>query len=278
MNDFVYQDNYVDGRDAYRHSGWLSYGKKIAHRAYAFAQRRVYLYFHWSSWTCPIKIARTLFLERRTAYRSFPGWNALPSFQKTKEMVEYILCYQKSPNKIRFQAYKSIVKATTPFSSPTLRYEIWHFRKSLSLRLKATCIKQGLWNANQSCGSAWRSGYRRSNQCAPHSDSGKFVWTQASLKKSSSAEPTNQNQEHDFVLWEDVLAPEVQSYWCFCRGRDQWAGEEWAFEHGHSGFWLPKAYSLIRYFLRFLPKKELCFWIFSRVLELLLMPRWCPTV
>ena len=28
INDFVYQDNYIDGQDAYRHSGWLSFMDK----------------------------------------------------------------------------------------------------------------------------------------------------------------------------------------------------------------------------------------------------------
>ena len=145
--DFVYNDNYVDSEDSYRHSKWLS-----------FMSRR-------------LKIAKRLLSDKGVIFISideneeaqlrllgdeiftqsnFVGqWNWFKSAtppalsKKIKRNIEYVLCWQKGGNSETFKGVQKTSSSNDPFTKPQNSYKTLTF-PPLSINCK---MQDGLYSS-----------------------------------------------------------------------------------------------------------------------------------
>ena len=268
-NDFVYQDNYIDGRDGYRHSGWLSFMEKRLRIAHTLLHKEGFIFLSIDHHElAQLKLLMDSIFGEDNCIQIF-SWvkTRTPSnlSQKTKEMVEYILCYQKSPNKIRFRGIQKHSKSDNPLLKPnaTLR-ELIFPAGSMSLRLKATHVSRGVYGTRTNCVELLDD-LDIENQTNVNAVRfrGKFVWTQGKLEEElENGTQISIKTKSMIVSYEKTsYAPEVPPNLIDSSvgvGTNEQAKNELMYLDVH-GFDYPKPTSLIQYLLRFLPKKEFCF-------------------
>ena len=269
MNDLVYQDNYIDGGDAYRHSGWLSFMEKRLRIAHTLLHKEGFIFISIDHHElAQLKLLMDSIFGEENCLQIF-SWvkTRTPSnlSQKTKEMVEYILCYQKSPNKIRFRGIQKQSQSDNPMLKPnaTLR-ELVFPAGSLSLRLKATHIPSGVYGTRTNRVELLDDlDIAHQTNVHPVRFRAQFVWTQGKLEEELRRGTVISIKTKSMILSYEKTsyAPEVPPNLIDSSvgvETNEQAKKE-LLNLGIQGFDYPKPTSLIRYLLRFLPKKEFCF-------------------
>ena len=273
MNDFVYQDNYIDGRDVYRHSGWLSFMEKRLRIAHTLLDKEGFIFISIDHHElAQLKLLMDSIFGEENCIQIF-SWvkTRTPSnlSQKTKEMVEYILCYQKAPNKIRFRGIQKHSKSDNPMLKPNATFrELVFPAGSLSLRLKATHVSKGVYGTRTNCVELIDDLdiKNQTNVCSARIQ-GKFVWTQGKLEEELrrgtkiSIKTKSMILSYEKTSYAPEVPPNLIDVAVGVDTNEQAKNE--LFNLDIRGFDYPKPTSLIRYILRFLPKKELFFPWFS---------------
>ena len=269
MNDLVYQDNYIDGGDAYRHSGWLSFMEKRLRIAHTLLHKEGFIFISIDHHElAQLKLLMDSIFGEENCLQIF-SWvkTRTPSnlSQKTKEMVEYILCYQKSPNKIRFRGIQKQSQSDNPMLKPnaTLR-ELVFPAGSLSLRLKATHIPSGVYGTRTNRVELLDDlDIEHQTNVRPVRFRAQFVWTQGKLEEELRRGTVISIKTKSMILSYEKTsyAPEVPPNLIdsFVGVETNEQAKKELLHLGIQGFDYPKPTSLIRYLLRFLPKKEFCF-------------------
>lgn len=269
INDFVYQDNYIDGQDAYRHSGWLSFMDKRLRIAHTLLHREGFIFISIDHHElAQLKLLMDSIFGEENCIQIF-SWvkTRTPSnlSQKTKEMVEYIVCYQKSPNAIRFRGIQKHSKSDNPLLKPnaTLR-ELTFPAGSLSLRLKAAFVPKGVYGTRTNRVDLLDDlEIKEQSNTAPVRVQGRFVWTQRKLEEELARGTVISIKTKSMILSYEKTsyAPEVPPNLIDAAvgvDTNEQAKNELVRLDIH-GFDYPKPTSLIQYLLRFLPQKEFCF-------------------
>lgn len=107
-DDFKYNDRYVDKEDTYRHSKWLSFMSRRLSLAKRLLKDSGFIFISIDdNEQGQLKVlCDEIFVERN--FIEIFCWEKTKSpsnlSSKSKKRIEYILCYQKSKNDIRFKA------------------------------------------------------------------------------------------------------------------------------------------------------------------------------
>ncbi|MHA3825603.1 site-specific DNA-methyltransferase [Mycoplasma sp. BRA285] len=109
--DFVYNDQYVDSEDTFKHSKWLSFMKRRLQLAKELLSEEGVIFISIDDneqaqlkLLCDEVFGEANFIGQFSWYKSATPANIS---NKIKKNIEYILCYEKNRNKIRYQ---SIIK------------------------------------------------------------------------------------------------------------------------------------------------------------------------
>ena len=268
INDFVYQDNYIDGKDTYRHSGWLSFMEKRLCIARTLLHKEGFIFVSIDHHElAQLKLLMDSIFGEENCIQIF-SWvkTRTPSnlSQKTKEMVEYVVCYQKCANKIRFRGVQKHSKSDNPLLKPnaTLR-ELRFPAGSLSLRLRATHVSKGVYGTRTNRVELLDDvDIKEQSNVDDVRVLGRFVWTQGKLEEELRRGTLISIKTKSMILSYEKTsyAPEVPPNLIDAAvgvDTNEQAKNELIRLDIH-GFDYPKPTSLIRYLLRFLPKKEFC--------------------
>ena len=268
-NDFVYQDNYVDRSDFYRHSGWLSFMEKRLRLAHTLLHNEGFIFISIDHHEiAQLKLLMDSIFGEENCLQVF-SWvkTKTPSnlSRKTKEMVDYLLCYQKSPNKIRFQGIQKHSNSDNPLLKPNSTERILCFpAHTLSLRLKENHVPKGVYGTRINRVEILDDLHMENGSNASSMRvRGKFVWTQGKLDEELARGTRISIKTKSMILSYEKTsyAREVPPNLIDSAvgvGTNEQAKNELVRLDIH-GFDYPKPISLIQYLLRFLPKKEFVF-------------------
>ena len=269
FNDFVYNDNYKAKSNQYKHSAWLSFMSKRLRIAYTLLHEEGVLFVSIDNHElAQLKLLLDEIFGEENCVEIF-SWmkTKTPSnlSQKTKEMLEYVLCYQKKENKIRFRGVQKSSKSDNPLLKPNSIEKELHFDPGeLSLSCKPTYVPKGLYGT-------------KTNQVELQNDlvieegtnkekisfRGRFVWTQKKLEAELKRGTRISIKTKSMILSYEKTsyAPEVPPNLIDSSvgvGTYEMAKKELQ-RLDLNGFDYPKPISLIQYLLRFLPKKKFTF-------------------
>lgn len=265
-NDFVYQDNYVDHQDEYRHSRWLSFMEKRLRLAHTLLNKEGFIFISIDHHElAQLKLLMDSIFGEENCIQIF-SWvkTRTPSnlSQKTKEMVDYILCYQKAPNKIRFQGIQKHSKSDNPMLKPNANERVLHFPAgSLAVRFKTKHVSVGVYGTRTNRVELLDDLYiEEETNTQPVRIQGRFVWTQGKLDKERARGTRISIKTKSMILSYEKTsyAREVPPNLIDSAvgvGTNEQAKNELIRLDIH-GFDYPKPTSLLQYLFRFLPKKE----------------------
>ncbi|MCI1784518.1 MAG: site-specific DNA-methyltransferase [Bacteroidales bacterium] len=129
--DFVYNDQFVDAEDSYRHSKWLSFmNKRLKIAKQLLSDKGVIFISIDENEVGPLRLlGDDIFLSK-----NFVGqWNWFKSAtppalsKKIKRTVEYILCWQSPNNEEVFRGVQKTSKSNDPFTKPQNTFKILTF-------------------------------------------------------------------------------------------------------------------------------------------------------
>jgi adenine-specific DNA-methyltransferase len=122
-NDFIYNDDYIDKEDTFRHSKWLSFMSKrlLIAKKLLSSDGIIFISIDKNEIAQLKLLMDEIFGEKN--YIEIFSWvkTETPSnlSSKSKEKLEYILCYQKQQNNIRF---KGLMK-TSSSDNPMMKHQ-----------------------------------------------------------------------------------------------------------------------------------------------------------
>ena len=109
-NDFIYNDNYVDKEDSYRHSKWLSFMEKRLRIAQELLSDTGIIFISIDdNEVAQLKLLCDEIFNEKNFIEIF-SWEKTQSpsnlSNKTKKRVEYVLCYEKLRSNLRYEGLK----------------------------------------------------------------------------------------------------------------------------------------------------------------------------
>lgn len=144
--DFVYNDQFVDKEDSYRHSKWLSFMSKRLRIAKRLLSEKGVIFISIDE----NELGQLKVLGDDIFNDNFVGqWNWFKSStppalsKKIKRNIEYILCWQSSENNEKFKGVQKVSKSNDPFTKPQNTFKELLFPKD-----SITCkLPDGIYDA-----------------------------------------------------------------------------------------------------------------------------------
>lgn len=153
-NDFIYNDNYVDGEDSYRHSKWLSFMSKRLRIAKKLLSDRgvIFVSIDENEIAALRLLGDDIFLSK-----NFVGqWNWFKSAtppalsKKVKRTIEYVLCWQVSTNDDTFRGVQKVSKSNDPFTKPQNTFKVLSFPpNSITCYIQNGTIPAGVYGTEK---------------------------------------------------------------------------------------------------------------------------------
>ena len=267
LNDLVYTDNYIDKSAGNRHNIWLSFMDMRLRIAKDLLHSEGVLFVSIDNHElAPLKLLLDDIFGEDNCIEIF-SWvkTKTPSnlSQKTKEMVEYILCYQKQPNKIRFRGIQKSSSSDNPLLKPNaIEKELVFPPNSMSIKINDECIPVGIYGTSTNPVQLLTSlDINNGSNRQEVRVRGRFVWTQDKLISELEKGTVVSIKTNSLILSYEKTsyAPEVPPNLIDERvgvGTNEHAKTELKALDLH-GFDYPKPLSLLQYLLQFLPKKKL---------------------
>ncbi|TAE31856.1 MAG: site-specific DNA-methyltransferase [Candidatus Kapaibacterium sp.] len=190
--DFRYNDRFVEKEDAYRHSAWLGFMHRrltLAHRL--LKDTGVIFISIDDNEQAQLKLLCDEVFGEGNFIKIF-SWvkTETPSnlSNKAKEKVEFVICYEKLRNNIRFQGLQKSSSSDNPMMKHQNTEKILTFApKTLNIKIKEQSIKSGIYGTEkydiELLNDLEIADGTNSNQV---SFKGKFIWKQANLEEELS--------------------------------------------------------------------------------------------
>lgn len=186
--DFIYNDKYVDKEDTYRHSKWLSFMSKRLEIAKQLLSTEGILFISIDkNEVAQLKLLMDEIFSERNYIEIF-SWvkTETPSnlSNKSKEKIEYILCYQKQQNSIRFKGLMKTSSSDNPMMKHQNLIKDLRFKPGqLNIKINEPLIKAGKYGTSkydiELLNDLQISNGTNKNETALR---GKFIWTQNNLE------------------------------------------------------------------------------------------------
>lgn len=190
--DFRYNDRFVEKEDAYRHSAWLGFMHRrltLAHRL--LKDTGVIFISIDDNEQAQLKLLCDEVFGEGNFIKIF-SWvkTETPSnlSNKAKEKVEFVICYEKLRNNIRFQGLQKNSSSDNPMMKHQNTEKILTFApKTLNIKIKEQSMKSGVYGTDkydiELLDDLEIADGTNSNQV---SFKGKFIWTQTNLEEELS--------------------------------------------------------------------------------------------
>ncbi len=191
-NDFIYNDNYIDKEDSFRHSKWLSFMSKrlrIA-KSLLLSDGVIFISIDKNEVAQLKLLMDEIFGEKN--YIEIFSWvkTETPSnlSSKSKEKVEYILCYQKQQNNIRFRGLMKTSSSDNPMMKHQNSIKDLVFKPGeLNIKIKEPKINAGVYGTAkydiELLNDLFIKDGINTNEITLR---GKFIWTQLNLNEELS--------------------------------------------------------------------------------------------
>lgn len=152
--DFVYNDDYIDSDNKYRHSMWLSFMSKRLRLAKKLLRDVgvIFISIDENEVAALRLLGDEIFLPK-----NFVGqWNWFKSAtppalsKKVKRTVEYILCWKTSNNDNTFRGVQKVSKSNDPFTKPQNTFKILTFpANSITCAQQSGTISAGVYGTDK---------------------------------------------------------------------------------------------------------------------------------
>ncbi|MEF2643478.1 MAG: site-specific DNA-methyltransferase [Paramuribaculum sp.] len=152
--DFVYNDDYIDSDNKYRHSMWLSFMSKRLRLAKKLLRDVgvIFISIDENEVAALRLLGDEIFLPK-----NFVGqWNWFKSAtppalsKKVKRTVEYILCWKTSNNDNTFRGLQKVSKSNDPFTKPQNTFKILTFpANSITCAQQSGTISAGVYGTDK---------------------------------------------------------------------------------------------------------------------------------
>lgn len=152
--DFVYNDDYIDSDNEYRHSMWLSFMSKRLRLAKKLLRDVgvIFISIDENEVAALRLLGDEIFLPK-----NFVGqWNWFKSAtppalsKKVKRTVEYILCWKTSNNDNTFRGVQKVSKSNAPFTKPQNTFKILTFpANSITCAQQSGTISAGVYGTDK---------------------------------------------------------------------------------------------------------------------------------
>lgn len=152
--DFVYNDDYIDSDNEYRHSMWLSFMSKRLRLAKKLLRDVgvIFISIDENEVAALRLLGDEIFLPK-----NFVGqWNWFKSAtppalsKKVKRTVEYILCWKTSNNDNTFRGVQKVSKSNDPFTKPQNTFKILTFpANSITCAQQSGTISAGVYGTDK---------------------------------------------------------------------------------------------------------------------------------
>lgn len=152
--DFVYNDNFVDREDGYRHSKWLSFMNKRLRIAKGLLSDKGVIFISIDeNEIAPLRLLGDEIFDEK----NFVGqWNWFKSAtppalsKKIKRTIEYILCWKVSTNTETFRGAVKVSKSNDPFTKPQNTFKILSFPAgSITCAKESGVIEAGVYGTKK---------------------------------------------------------------------------------------------------------------------------------
>ena len=152
--DFVYNDNYVDSDNDFKHSMWLSFMSKRLRIAKKLLSDSgvIFISIDENEVASLRLLGDEIFLPK-----NFVGqWNWFKSAtppalsKKVKRTIEYVLCWQSSNNDDTFRGVQKVSKSNDPFTKPQNTFKVLTFAaNSITCPQNTGVIKAGIYGTDK---------------------------------------------------------------------------------------------------------------------------------
>jgi adenine-specific DNA-methyltransferase len=266
-NYFIYNDNYIDKEDSFRHSKWLSFMEKrllIAKRLMS-NEGVIFISIDDNEFAQLKLLCDEIFLEQN--FIECFQWEKTQSpsnlSKKSKKRLEYILCYEKNKTDLRYTGQLRINKNDNPLLKSNNSFKVLKFPKNaVECRIKGNHeLDAGNYGTSKNLVKLLqplkiKNGVFQDDILLE----GKFVWTQENLDneiskntkiifKSKTLAP-----RYDKANYDPEVPPNVIDERWGVATNDVAKGELEGFRI--TNFDYPKPVSLIQYLISFYPKNE----------------------
>lgn len=191
-NDFIYNDNYIDKEDSFRHSKWLSFMSKRLRIAKSLLSGDGVIFISIDkNEVAQLKLLMDEIFGEKNYIEIF-SWvkTETPSnlSSKSKEKVEYVLCYQKQQNNIRFRGLMKTSSSDNPMMKHQNSIKDLVFKPGeLNIKIKEPKIKAGVYGTAkydiELLNDLFIKDGTNTNEITLR---GKFIWTQLNLNEELS--------------------------------------------------------------------------------------------
>lgn len=186
-NDFIYNDNYIDKEDSFRHSKWLSFmSKRIKLSKNLLSNDGVIFISIDKNEVAQLKLLMDEIFGEKNYIEIF-SWvkTETPSnlSNKSKEKVEYILCYQRQQNNLRFRGLMKTSSSDNPMMKHQNSIKDLEFNPGeLKIKIKEPKINAGVYGtAKYSIELLNDLLIREGTNANKVTLRAKFIWTQQNL-------------------------------------------------------------------------------------------------
>jgi adenine-specific DNA-methyltransferase len=267
-NDFIYNDDYIDKEDSFRHSKWLSFMSKRLEIAKRLLSNDgvIFISIDDNEFAQLKMLCDEIFLERN--FIECFQWEKTQSpsnlSKKSKKRLEYILCYEKSRSNLRYSGLVQDNPNDNPLLKSNNNYKTLIFPKdAVESKIQGNHIlepgeygttknKVFLKNQVQIIDGKFINDIELE---------GKFVWTQDNLneeiKKKTKIvfKSTSLAPRYDKLSYDAEVPPNIIDERWGVATNDVAKSELEGFEI--YDFEYPKPVSLIKYLISFYPSKEI---------------------
>ena len=266
-NDFVYNDDYIDKEDAFRHSKWLSFMERrllIAKRLLS-NEGVIFISIDDNEFAQLKMLCDEIFLQQN--FIECFQWEKTQSpsnlSKKSKKRLEYVLCYEKKKTDLRYTGQYRVNENDNPLLKSNNSFKVLKFPKeAVECRIKGNHIlNPGNYGTSKNLVKLLEPvGIKEGFFLNDLVLEGKFVWTQTNLNdeiskktkiifKSKALAP-----RYDKANYDPEVPPNIIDERWGVATNDVAKGELEGF--GITNFDYPKPVSLIQYLVSFYPKKD----------------------
>ncbi len=267
-NDFVYNDDYIDKEDSFRHSKWLSFMSKrliIAKRLLS-DEGVIFISIDDNEFSQLKMLCDEIFLEKN--FIECFQWEKTQSpsnlSKKSKKRLEYILCYEKNRSNLRYTGLIQDNPNDNPLLKSNNNYKTLRFPKdAIESKIQGDHILEPgeYGTAKNKVVLKNRVEILDGKFLNDLELEGKFVWTQKNLEeeikkktkivfKSTALAP-----RYDKLSYDAEVPPNIIDERWGVATNDVAKSELEGFEI--YDFEYPKPVSLIKYLLSFYPRKDI---------------------
>lgn len=191
-NDFIYNDDFIDKEDSFRHSKWLSFmAKRLKLAKNLLSSDGIIFISIDKNEVAQLKLLMDEIFGEKNYIEIF-SWvkTETPSnlSSKSKEKVEYILCYQKQQNNLRFKGLMKTSSSDNPMMKHQNSIKDLVFKPGqLNIKIREPQIKAGVYGtAKYDIELLNDLDIREGTNSNEVTLRGKFIWTQQNLEDELS--------------------------------------------------------------------------------------------